>query len=84
MLETIEIKTNDSSNNGALEVLTPQALKVRLSSELVDLSQPVQVIVNGVEKFNGSATTDLNQMIEDARLLKDHSYLYEASLQVSL
>ena len=55
-----------------------------LNDELVDLSKPVIVTVNGVEKFNGMVTPNLKDMVVSCAQYFDPARIFPASIEVSV
>ena len=59
-------------------------VKIYLDERLVDLSKPVRVRVNGVERYNGTVTPDLRNLVESCALYFDPLRLFPASVEVDV
>ncbi len=76
-----------SMNIGVEKTYTPATtgkIRIYLNNDLVDLSQPITVKVNGVEKFNGTVTTDTRNLVESCALFFDPFRVFPASIEVSV
>lgn len=66
---------------------TPAAsgkVKVWLNEELVDLSKPVKISVNGETRFEGRVQPNVRDMIESTALFYDPMRIYPASVDVEI
>lgn len=59
-------------------------LKVYLHDRLVDLDQPVEVMVNGQSVFSGTVPRSMHTALEQARLLGDERRIYAAELTLTV
>ena len=59
-------------------------LRVYLNEELVDLSQPVVVKVNGVEKFNGTVDYNSKHLVESCARYFDPYRVFAAAVDVDV
>lgn len=59
-------------------------LRVYLNEKEYDLSQPVKVILNGTEIFNGMVTPTLETMVESCALFYDPERLFPAAIDVDV
>lgn len=74
-------------NIGVAKAKTPATygkIRVWLDNALVDLSQPVVVKVNGVEKFNGLVEPSTGDLVESCSLFYDPQRVFPASVEVSV
>ena len=55
-----------------------------LHDRLVDLDQPIEVVVNGVSMFKGPIARSLSVALEQQRLLRDPGQTYAATLSVEV
>lgn len=63
---------------------TKGKVRIYLNNDLVDLSKPVTVKVNGSEKFNGTVTLDTRNLVESCALFYDPFRVFPASVEVSV
>lgn len=63
---------------------TTGKVRIYLNSDLVDLSKPVTVKVNGVEKFNGTVEPDTRNLVESCAIFYDPARIFPASVEVSV
>lgn len=63
---------------------TEGKVRIYLNSELVNLSRPVKIIVNGQEKYNGPVSPSLRDMVESCALFYDPRRVFTASVAVSV
>ena len=63
---------------------TTGKVRVYLNNELVDLSQPVTIKVNGVEKFSGNVKLTTDNLVESCRIFYDPLRVFPASVEVSI
>lgn len=66
------------------EPATKGTVRIYLNKELVDLSKPVTVTVNGAKKFEGTVTLDRRTMIESLALYFDPARIFPASIDVTV
>lgn len=59
-------------------------LRVFLNEEEYDLSQPVKVVLNGTEIFNGMVTPSLATMVESCALFYDPERLFPAAIDIDI
>ena len=59
-------------------------LRVYLNEKEYDLSQPVKVILNGTEIFNGMVTPTLETMVESCALFYDPERLFPAAIDIDV
>lgn len=59
-------------------------VRVYLNEEEYDLSQPVKVVLNGVEIFNGVVTPTLETMVESCALFYDPERLFPAAIDIDI
>lgn len=59
-------------------------VRIYLNNDLVDLSKPVTVNVNGVEKFNGIVALDMRNLVESCALFYDPFRVFPASVEVDI
>lgn len=74
-------------NMGVSKTYTPATtgkLRVYLNEQLVDLSKPVTVNVNGRQVFRGMVKPDMRHMIESCRFYFDPLRLYPAAVDVEV
>lgn len=93
-VRTVTLKTYDSRTvpTGTFDVAVAKSytpattgkLRVYLSPELVDLSKPVTVMVNGAQAFSGTVNLDMRHMVETARLYFDPMRVYPAAVDVDV
>lgn len=57
---------------------------IYLNDQLADLSRPVTVTVNGVEKFNGIVTPNLKDMVVSCAEYFDPARVFPASIEVTV
>jgi hypothetical protein len=57
---------------------------IYLNEEIVDFSQPVRVVLNGKEVFNGMVGTSLKSMVESCALFYDPERLFTAAIDVDI
>jgi predicted esterase len=57
---------------------------IYLNEEIVDFSQPVRVVLNGKEVFNGMVATSLKSMVESCALFYDPERLFTAAIDVDI
>lgn len=63
---------------------TKGKVRLYLSEELVDLSKPVRVIVNGREAYSGKLKCDERWLRESLHLFGDPRRLFPAAVEVAL
>ena len=63
---------------------TKGKVRIYLNGKLVDLSKPVVVKVNGVEKFNGTVTPDTRWLVESCGIFFDPERLFPAAVDVTI
>ena len=63
---------------------TSGKIRVYLNDELVDLSKPVIVTVNGAERFRGTVTFNSRHIVESCALYFDPERLYPAAIDVEV
>ena len=63
---------------------TKGKVSIYLNGKLVDLSKPVVVKVNGVEKFNGTVTPDTRWLVESCGIFFDPERLFPAAVDVTI
>lgn len=63
---------------------TTGRVRIYLNSDLVDLSQPVTVTVNGAQKFNGAVTLSGETLVESCALFYDPLRLFPAYVDVDV
>lgn len=74
-------------NIGVKKTKTPATqgkIRVYLSNDLVNLSQPVTINVNGVQKFNGAVQPTNGNLVESCRIFFDPMRVFPASVEVSV
>ena len=71
-----EVKTFEKATSGKVVIY--------LNNDLVDLSKPVTVTVNGKKKFKGKVKTDLKNLVESCAAYFDPARLYPASIEVAI
>lgn len=74
-------------NIGVQKTTTPATtgkIRIYLGDELIDLSQPVTVNVNGTEKFNGTVEPNTYDLVESCRIFFDPLRLFPASVDVTV
>lgn len=74
-------------NMGVQKVYDPATrgrVRIYLNADLVDLSKPVVVRVNGREAFNGKLQPDMRHMVESCRFYFDPLRLYPAAVDVEV
>ncbi len=74
-------------NIGVEKTKTPATqgkIRVYLSNELVNLSQPVTINVNGVQKFTGNVQPSTDNLVESCRIFYDPMRVFPASVEVSV
>ena len=94
---TIDLNVNivnysTSYSQGGIEMFfnkkysTPRKGKIRiyLNEEEYDLSQPVKVVLNGNEIFNGMVMPTLETMVESCALFYDPERLFPAAIDVDI
>lgn len=59
-------------------------LRIYLNEDEYDLSQPVKVILNGTEIFNGMVSPTLGTMVESCALFYDPERLFPAAIDVDI
>lgn len=59
-------------------------ITIFINEELFDLSKPIQVIVNGKEKFNGRVRPNLRAMVESCAEYFDPERIFPASIDVEI
>lgn len=59
-------------------------VRVYLNEEEYDLSQPVKVVLNGTEIFNGVVTPTLETMVESCALFYDPERLFPAAIDIDI
>lgn len=59
-------------------------VRIYLNDNLVDLSKPVKVNVNGEEKFNGIVKPGTRDLVESCAIFYDPSRVFPASVEVSV
>lgn len=59
-------------------------VRIYLNEEEFDLSQPVKVLLNGTEIFNGMVGTSVKAMVESCAFFYDPERLFPASLDVDI
>ena len=59
-------------------------LRIYLNEDEYDLSQPVKVILNGTEIFNGMVMPTLETMVESCALFYDPERLFPAAIDVDI
>ena len=57
---------------------------IYLNEEMVNFSQPVRVLLNGKEVFNGMVGTSLKSMVESCALFYDPERLFTAAIDVDI
>ena len=57
---------------------------IYLNEEMVDFNQPVRVVLNGKEVFNGMVGTSLKSMVESCALFYDPERLFTAAIDVDI
>ncbi len=62
--------------------VTDGAMLVYLNNELVDLTKPVTVTVNGSEYYSGMVTPDLKNMVNSCATFFDPERIYPAAIEV--
>ncbi|MBI3271253.1 MAG: hypothetical protein HYZ53_19780 [Planctomycetes bacterium] len=69
-----------------IEVKTDRvrAFDVLLSDRFMDLDQPVQVLVNGKEKWNGKVVRDVRFLLDHVRATKDRERTYVARIPIEV
>ncbi len=77
------IRAEAKGNRIEVSCLGIASFDVLLSPRLVDLSKPVDVIVNGKSAFSGVVQTDLRFLLEQWASDEDRSIVYRARLSVS-
>lgn len=93
-VNTVRLATNEpvSPATGTVEIgvvktktpATSGRVRIYLSDDLVNLSQPVVVKVNGVEKFNGTVEPTSRDLVESCRIFFDPLRLFPASVEVPI
>lgn len=63
---------------------TSGKIRVFLSEELVDLSKPVEIRINGRTGFKGKVTPDMRNMIESTALFYDPLRVFPASVDMEI
>jgi len=63
---------------------TKGKVRIYLNKNLVDLTKPVIVKVNGQEKFNGTVSLDSRWLIESCGLFFDPERLFPAAIDIAL
>lgn len=63
---------------------TKGKVKIYLNNNLVDLSKPVIVKVNGAEKFNGIVELDTRNLVESCAIFYDPFRVFPAAVEVSV
>lgn len=63
---------------------TKGKVRIYLNNDLVDLTKPVTIKVNGVEKFNGTVTLDTRNLVESCAIFYDPFRVFPASVEVSV
>lgn len=69
----IEIKTDNVKK-----------FKIYLHDKLVDMSKPVEVIVNGKSVFNKKVEKNLKTMLEDVRIYRDRGRIFYGAIEVEV
>ena len=59
-------------------------LRIYLNEQEYDLSQPVKVVLNGIEIFNGVVTPTLETMVESCALFYDPERLFPAAIDIDI
>ncbi|MBD5256454.1 MAG: hypothetical protein HDS50_02335, partial [Bacteroides sp.] len=59
-------------------------LRIYLDENLVDLSKPVIITVNGNKKFEGTVSTDRRTMTESLAFFFDPRRIFPASVDVTV
>lgn len=59
-------------------------VRIYLNDNLVDLSKPVKIMVNGVEKFNGKVETNVRNIIESIAAYYDPARIFPAAVDVDI
>ena len=59
-------------------------LRIYLNEQEYDLSQPVKVVLNGTEIFNGMVTPTLENMVESCALFYDPERLFPAAIDIDI
>ena len=59
-------------------------ITIFINEELFDLSKPIQVIVNGKEKFNGRVRPNVRAMVESCAEYFDPERIFPASIDVEI
>lgn len=59
-------------------------VRVYLNEGEYDLSQPVKVVLNGIEIFNGVVTPTLETMVESCALFYDPERLFPAAIDIDI
>lgn len=83
----VESNEGWSMNVGESKTFVPASkgrIVIYLNDSLVDLSEPVTVVVNGQEKFRGKVDMTLRDMVESCAEFFDPARLYPASVEVSI
>lgn len=74
-------------NVGITKTYTPATtgkLRVYLNNDLVNLSQPVTITVNGKKAFSGTVAPDMRHMVESTRFFFDPLRIYPAAVDVEI
>lgn len=78
------IQASRSGNVFAIQTSRIKSFRLYLPPGVADLSKKVQVVVNGVEKFNDIVKPDNSFMIQQFMLYGDRTNLPKAKLDISL
>lgn len=74
-------------NVGVEKSYTPATkgkIRIYLSSELVDLSKPVSVTVNGTERYHDTVTPDTRHLVESCALYFDPLRVFPAAIDIDI
>ena len=91
-VNVVTVSATDYSSSAGLNLGTEKSyapatsgsVRIYLSDELVDLSRPVTVRVNGVERFNGVVEPNVRHIVESCALFFDPARLFPAAVDVTV
>ena len=81
---TMDIQGIDMLFSKKFHKATDGSVTIFLNNNLVDLSRPVKVIVNGKEVFNNKVKPNVKAMVESCALFFDSERIFPASIDIDI